>query len=132
MSKKDYSDRDYEVGKGKTPEHTRFKPGQSGNPKGRPKGSRNFETLFEEAMSSRLTVNRNGKRQKITTRQAVILKLAEQGLGGEKQALFKLVDLLRAHDEKAVEQAVEELSTEDADILERYLSRRKEQTDGQS
>ncbi len=116
---------DYKVGYKKPPQENQFQPGQSGNPRGRPKGSKNFDTLFEEAMSSQLTVNRNGKRQKITTRQAVILKLAEQGLGGEKQSLFKLVDLLRAHDEKAVEQAVEELSAEDAEILERYLSRRK-------
>jgi len=29
---------DYEIGRGKPPMHTRFKPGQSGNPKGRPKG----------------------------------------------------------------------------------------------
>lgn len=35
---------DYSVGKGKPPKHTQFKPGQSGNPKGRPKGSNNLKT----------------------------------------------------------------------------------------
>ena len=35
----------HEVGYGKPPKHTRFKPGQSGNSKGRPKGVRNFRRM---------------------------------------------------------------------------------------
>jgi hypothetical protein len=38
------STKDYEVGYGRPPIHTRFKPGQSGNPAGRPKGAQNFAT----------------------------------------------------------------------------------------
>ena len=40
--------RDYEVGYGKPPSHTRFKPGESGNPRGRPRGSRNAQPSFSE------------------------------------------------------------------------------------
>ena len=41
----------YEVGNGKPPEHSRFKPGQSGNPRGRPKGAKNkIPGLHEERM----------------------------------------------------------------------------------
>lgn len=39
---------DYKVGPGKPPKHTRFKPGQSGNPKGRPKGSQNVKTVLNK------------------------------------------------------------------------------------
>ena len=41
---------DYEVGYGKPPRHTWFKKGQSGNPRGRPCGSKNLKTLLSEAL----------------------------------------------------------------------------------
>jgi Family of unknown function (DUF5681) len=41
---------DYKVGKGRPPLSTRWKPGQSGNPKGRPKGAKNMMTCFREAL----------------------------------------------------------------------------------
>ena len=43
--------RDYEVGYGKPPRHTRFEPGRSGNPRGRPSRSKNLSTLLSEALS---------------------------------------------------------------------------------
>lgn len=39
---------------------TRFKPGKSGNPKGRPKGSKNRATLLEEVVNVRIQVSENG------------------------------------------------------------------------
>jgi hypothetical protein len=54
--------RDYEVGHGKPPRHTRFKKGQSGNPRGRPKGSKNLPTLLTEALNEPVVVAENGKR----------------------------------------------------------------------
>lgn len=49
----------YEVGKGKPPVNTQFKPGQSGNPAGKKKGRRNFNTIFEIALKN--YAKRNGK-----------------------------------------------------------------------
>ncbi len=49
----------YDVGYGKPPLHTRFRKGQSGNPKGRSKGTKNFATIFMTAMSQSVTINEN-------------------------------------------------------------------------
>jgi Family of unknown function (DUF5681)/Histidine kinase-, DNA gyrase B-, and HSP90-like ATPase len=59
------------VGYGKPPRHTRFKKGQSGNLKGRPKGSQNLTTLLSEALNERVIVTENGGRRRITMRQAI-------------------------------------------------------------
>ena len=44
-------ERDYEVGYGKPPRHTRFTKGRSGNPRGRSPGAKNLKTLLSEALS---------------------------------------------------------------------------------
>ena len=57
------NERQYTVGKGKPPEHTRFQKGQSGNPTGRRKGSKNVATLLEQVLNERVVVTENGKRK---------------------------------------------------------------------
>ena len=52
----------YEVGYGKPPKHTQFKPGQSGNRKGRPRGQRNFRTVVNDALKRKSPSGRaNGR-----------------------------------------------------------------------
>ena len=48
--------RDYAVGYGKPPVHTRFQKGKSGNPKGRPRGMKNMSTLLSTALSATIVV----------------------------------------------------------------------------
>src|SRR5215469_5153687 len=55
--------RDYEVGYGKPPRSSRFKKGQSGNPRGRPSGSKNLSTLLSEALNEPVIVTENGRRR---------------------------------------------------------------------
>jgi Family of unknown function (DUF5681) len=54
------------VGYGRPPMTTRFRPGQSGNPRGRPKGARNLSTIVAAALSERVAINENGRRRQIT------------------------------------------------------------------
>ena len=59
--------RDYEVGRGKPPVHTRFKKGQSGNPRGpRPK---NLPALLLDALNEKVVVTIDGERQEIAKRE---------------------------------------------------------------
>lgn len=65
MSKDDGKD-DYTVGYGKPPRHTRFQKGQSGNPRGRPKGARGLKADLRAELSERVRVTENGRTRRLT------------------------------------------------------------------
>ena len=83
----------YEVGYGRPPKFTRFKPGTSGNPKGRPRVSKNLAAAFESALSERVPVNDNGRRKKIPTSEAIAKQATRKAAGGDLRALRLVVDL---------------------------------------
>ena len=85
----------FEAGYGKPPRHTRFKKGQSGNPRGRPKGSKNLTTLLTEALNEPVIVAENGSRRKITMRQAIIKQLVNRSATADWRATKILLDMLR-------------------------------------
>ena len=87
--------RDYEVGYGKPPRHTRFKKGQSGNPRGRPSGSKNLKTLLNEALNEPVVVSEEGRRRKITKREAIVTQLVNRSATADLRALKILLDTLR-------------------------------------
>ncbi|WP_426052218.1 DUF5681 domain-containing protein [Brevundimonas sp. SL161] len=63
---------DYDVGYGRPPQATRFKTGQSGNPKGRPKGAHNLHTLLSDAMQTRVPVTIEGRRVYLTKAEVAV------------------------------------------------------------
>ena len=85
--------RDYEVGYGKPPHSTRFKKGQSGNPRGRPSGAKNLSTLLSEALNELVIVAENGRRRRITKRKAIIMQLVNQAAKGDWRRAKLLVDI---------------------------------------
>ncbi len=86
----------YDVGYGKPPLHTRFCKGQSGNPKGRGKGTKNFATIFMKAMSQPVTINENGKRKEISKLAAAVTQLANDAARGDKKSIQLAFALLQA------------------------------------
>ena len=89
------NERDYEVGYCKPPRDTRFKRGQSGNPRGRPPGAKNLSTLLNEALNELVVVTENGGRKRITKRRAAFKQLVNDAAKGEWRALKLLVDILQ-------------------------------------
>ena len=61
---------DYEVGKGRPPQHSRWQPGQSGNPRGRPKGARSLAALLANALKKYLYMKVAGDAQLASARQS--------------------------------------------------------------
>lgn len=117
------SDKDYEVGWGKPPKSGQFKPGKSGNPKGRPNGARGFKTDLEEALKASISVTKNGKSVKMTAQQAVIARLMEKALNGDIRALAEIISLTVKHFPDEPEENTQDapLPKPDADILDRYV-----------
>lgn len=91
---------DYLVGYGKPPLHTRFRPGQSGNPAGRPRGAKDLATLVKKALDRRVAAAETGRRRRPSKREAVIERLVDRALDADLRATKMLFDLLLALDRR--------------------------------
>jgi hypothetical protein len=78
----DKKDSDDAVGYCKPPKRTRFKPGQSGNPNGRPRKSTTFKDDVDAELRSRINMTENGKPLKITKRRAIAKQLVHKAING--------------------------------------------------
>lgn len=85
----------YDVGHGKPPKHSQFKPGcPSPNPRGRPKGARNIATVLRDEMAQKITVTVNGKKTTITTLEGIVKAAAMKGLKGDPRPLIHAHELV--------------------------------------
>jgi hypothetical protein len=83
----------YEVGFAKPPRHARFRPGVSGNPRGRPKGAQNLSTILAQELSAKVEITENGRRRRISKGQVMIRQLANKAAGGDLKALAQVVQM---------------------------------------
>src|SRR5262249_28500026 len=83
----------------KPPEYSRFKKGQSGNPRGRP--AKNLPALLAAALDKKVTVTENGKRRQISKREAVVAQLGNKSAAAELRSTKMLIDMLRDAEKKA-------------------------------
>ena len=72
-----------------------LKKGKSGNPNGRPKGSKNFLTLLEQELEQTIVVNENGKKKTISRMQAMVKRMVADALQGNLKSLLALVEIMR-------------------------------------
>ena len=77
--------RDNEVGYGRPPVSTHFQKGQSGNPRGRPKGSKS-RIPYDSVLGQKVTIRENGNERNLTAAEAFLLSLAKKGLEGDTLA----------------------------------------------
>jgi hypothetical protein len=84
---------DYAVGKGRPPQSTRFKPGQSGNPKARPKGSKNIMSYLLEDLSRKIEIKQHGRFRKVSKREAMAINYNNLGLKGDHKVLPIIINL---------------------------------------
>jgi hypothetical protein len=114
---------DEDVGYGKPPRAYQFKPGQTGNKTGRPKGAENEETILRKLLQHKVRINENGKVRKITFLEAILRKVAEDCLRGNIKSVGFLLNRYYAAAAGGATQA--DLSEDDKAVLDAYLRQLK-------
>lgn len=115
-----------DVGYGKPPRQHQFKPGQSGNPRGRPKGSRGFRGDVEDALNATVPVTEDGRKRRISVVAAALKRLIQTALGkGDLRALEMLLALAKQRDATTPVTAPA-LEPDDQALIEDFLRRRAE------
>jgi Family of unknown function (DUF5681) len=113
----------YEVGYGKPPKHGRFKPGGCGNPNGRPRGVCNIETDVRNTLRAPVKVTINGRQRKVSTQEAIILRLREKALAGDRHAIDRMLQFAQAYNPEGLAAATAALTAEDINVLAVYQAR---------
>jgi hypothetical protein len=120
--RKSRSPSDYEVGYGRPPKATRFRPGQSGNPTGGRKSSKTIGERVRELMNSKVAVTERGRTRRMSRFDVMLRHSADDAMRGDQRALKLLMEFLHRYGGE-VEGTVhsEELTSEDLKILSDYL-----------
>jgi len=92
------------VGYRNPPQQNRFKKGQSGNPKGRPKGKKNYRNRFHDIINEKVTINENGRRRKMPKFDIAVRQAINKALTGDPRGMKMLLELYR-HFSRAGDQA---------------------------
>lgn len=117
---------DKPVGYRNPPKHTRWKRGQSGNPRGRPKGSKNTKTLLREVLDANVTVNAPEGPRTVPMRKAILLGQAAKAAKGDPRAAALILGLEERFDaEDSTLDAERPLSSTDTEILEAFLKQKR-------
>jgi hypothetical protein len=118
-------DTDDKVGYGRPPKHSRFQPGQSGNSRGRPRGTKNLATDLREELAERIPIREGERSLQVSKQRALLKAMMARALKGDARSAAILLGLMAkvlepegsAHDGDG-------LDANDAAILENFLSRR--------
>jgi hypothetical protein len=113
----------YRIGYGKPPTHSRFRPGQSGNPAGRRKGVRNLMTDVKRTLSTLIKVREDGRTRKKSTQEGALIVLREKALRGDARALDRLLELAQRFNNEPTETGPSQaLADDDRAVLAAYAA----------
>lgn len=123
----DADDGEYKVGPGKPPRQHQFKAGQSGNPRGRPKGARGFNALVRHILSEKISVNTKRGSRRMAAIELLLRRSLEIALKGDLRAVALVLSHYRAAAPEPPEPVdvgvVTPLTAGDEAILQDFLDR---------
>ena len=132
--------RDYEIGYGKPPKGRPFQKGQSGNPR-TPRGQNGFAALLAAELDERVTITINGRRRRMTNREAIVAQMVDKSTRADLRAIKMLADMQKEAEAKAgtaapgsaeltgpaQSTAPAKLAAEDREVVELFVARLRRQ-----
>lgn len=113
---------DYAIGYGKPPEHSRFRKGQSGNPRGKVKGRKSLKSTLAEELAARMTIGINGKQVTASRQQLMVQTLTARAAAGDIRAANIVIGLMmQIFGAEGLDGARQPLSEQDQRILDQLL-----------
>jgi replication-associated recombination protein RarA len=121
---------DYDIGFKKPPKHTQFQKGQSGNPKGRPKGVKNIATDIKEELEEFVQIHEGQQVKTVTKQRALIKALLAKASKGDVRAAQTLLSLKAGVDQSDQEKDIQTWFTDDdLEIIDHMKQRLLSSTD---
>jgi len=120
--------RDYKIGYGKPPRGRPFQKGQSGNPRGPRR--KDMSSLLIAALNEPVYATIDGKRRKITKRQAIITQMVNESASANLRATKMLFDMMKEVEQKAGAAAPrepEKLIATDREVVDLFVARLRRQ-----
>jgi hypothetical protein len=112
----------YSVGYGRPPKATQFKPGRSGNPKGRPKGPRSIGAILRDVIAQRVPVAEGGKTRRLPALEVMLRRLVNEAMRSDPKAIKLLLTLVERYTESTeLEPHLDELLADDQEILKQFV-----------
>lgn len=117
----------YKVGYAKPDPEKQFKPGQSGNPKGRPKGRKNTMTLLQEILDGKMTITEKGKKMRLSRRGVILRQIINAALQGNLKASGMILPLIINDDisREEREKVIKSLNIVDEKIIKSFVDSAK-------
>ena len=105
------------------PKSGQFQPGKSGNPKGRPKGSKNLKTLIMNEAHELVEIVEKGEKKVMSQLHVMVAQLRNKAMGSDLKAIDRFLDYVSRYEEQeetSENNASTDIKAEDADILRAY------------
>ena len=94
----------YQVGYKRPPARTQFQPGRSGNPAGRPKGSKSAQAIFEKVFNEKVTltenVNEKKRSRRVTLLEVNLKRVGLKAAAGSDRAMDQFIKLLSIYKDR--------------------------------
>src|SRR5262245_6562159 len=113
-------------GYGRPPRDSRFKPGRSGNPSGRPKGARSLRSDFNKVLKKRVPIREGGKLRYARRQEVILLKQRAKALQGHTKAAGQLLAMWAKREFRDTPPSQFNVKTNDGAIVEDFLPETKE------